>query len=244
MIVEKLDNGIYVAREDLCEGGSKVRFLPQLVKGADHIVYGGSLFCGGAALALSVVGKYLHKRVTLFYAKRAHWHPRQVIAQQNGATLIGVPMGFQKTVLKRASVYASEHGALVLPIGFDMQVAEEALMDVMMQVRHRYGVFESVYCACSTGMLTRSLARAFPEAEIVATVVGLKTYREKSNLPANVTMVDWPAVLSRPVKTPTPFPCCPYYERKAWMTLLDREKPPTVRRVLFWNVLGDVGVIA
>ena len=41
---------ITVVRDDLLEGGSKLRFLPFLVQGAEEVVFGAP-FCGGAPLA-------------------------------------------------------------------------------------------------------------------------------------------------------------------------------------------------
>jgi len=67
-IVQRFD-GIDVVRGDLLEGGSKTRFLPFLMAGAREVVYGGP-WCGGAALAFSVIGRLDGFKVTLFYAAR------------------------------------------------------------------------------------------------------------------------------------------------------------------------------
>ena len=61
-------NRFLVVRDDLVPGGSKMRFLPYLVKDAKEVVFGGP-FCGGAPYALSVWGGRTKTKVTLFYAK-------------------------------------------------------------------------------------------------------------------------------------------------------------------------------
>ena len=225
---------ILVAREDALPGGTKTRFLPSLIASAKQVVYGGP-FCGGAAIALSVVGKELGIPVHLFYAQRKDWHPRQRLAESYGAQLHPVPMGFLSHVQWKAQRYADEHGALHLRLGFDLPEADAALCETLRNVKQQWGGFDTIHVACGTGMLARCLATVWPEAEIVATCVGLKSRWSEQSFPENVRLVEWPTPLSVPSKAVVPFPCCPYYEAKAWETL-EREQPSG--RVLFWNVLG------
>ena len=85
-------NGIHVLRDDLLPGGSKSRFLPYLIEGANEVVFGGP-FCGGAPLCLAVIGKAMGIKITLFYAKRKVLHRNQKIAIEHGATIYQVPYG-------------------------------------------------------------------------------------------------------------------------------------------------------
>ena len=89
-----------VVREDLVPGGSKMRFLPYIVDPKAELVYGGP-FCGGAALALSELGKRTGQKITLFYAAREKLHPRQHQARANGATLKFVRPGYMTVVQAR-----------------------------------------------------------------------------------------------------------------------------------------------
>jgi len=230
---------VWVVRDDLLEGGTKVRVLPHIVKGAEEVVFGGP-FCGGAPLALSVLAKYTKVKVTLFFAKRTRWHPRQQLAKANGARLIAVPMGFMTHVQHRAAKYAKRKGALFLPLGYDVPESEPIIIEAAQAALKSLGEFAQLYTACASGMLTRCLALAFPSSEIVGVCVGLKSRWAKQAFPPNVRLVEWPTVLGTPAKgEPPPFDCCPYYERKAW-EVLKREALPG--RTVFWNVLGNAGV--
>jgi hypothetical protein len=110
----------FVVREDLVAGGSKIRFLPHIVGDAKEIVFGGP-FCGGAPYALAVWGARMGAKITLFYAKRNELHWRQEAAFRLGAQIYQVPAGRMSVVQHRARKYAADHGALFLPLGFDLK---------------------------------------------------------------------------------------------------------------------------
>jgi hypothetical protein len=222
-----------VVRDDLLEGGSKTRFLPYLVGGAREVVFGGP-FCGGAPVALAVIGRRLGIRVTLFYAKRRELHPRQAAAAALGAQLFLVPFGYMTNVQAKARAYAQEVGALFLPLGFDVPAAEEPFVADMEAVRRRLGSPPEVWCASGSGMLARCLGRAFPEAEICAVAVGLKSRWSEQAFPPNVRVLEAPLRFEQPDRRPAPFPSCPNYDRKAWHLAEAWAKPGA----LFWNVLG------
>src|SRR5215831_2443477 len=167
-------NNITVVREDLVEGGSKIRFLPYLVGDAAEVVFGGP-FCGGAPYALSVWGRRKGVQITLFYAARRDLHPLQLLAAANGAAIHQVPFGYMTNVQAKAKAYARERGALFLPLGFDIPEACGPYVGYMRTVRALVGKVPEVWCATGSGMLTRCLSEAFPDAEIHGVIVGLKS---------------------------------------------------------------------
>jgi len=226
---------LQVVREDLLPGGSKLRFLPFLTAGAPELVFGGP-FCGGAPLALAVLGHATGQRVTLFYAKRSpeNWHRRQRQAQELGAQVIEVPMGFMTNVQAKARAYAAQHGALMLPLGFDLPAAEEPFVSVMERLRHRIGTPPQVWCVAGSGMLARCLGRAFPDAPIYAVEVGLKSRHKQQRYPPNVQLVPCRYDFAQEAKERPPFPSDPNYEAKGW----EIARRQAVRGALFWNVLG------
>lgn len=231
-IIEEHDRFLIV-RDDLVPGGSKSRFLPYLVQDAKEVVYGGP-FCGGAPYALSVWGQRTHSKVTLFYAKRKELHVRQKMALKNGATIYQVPFGYMTNVQSKAKRYAAEHGALFLPLGFDVPEATNPFVEQMKRVRATVGHVDEVWAATGSGMLARCLGMAFPDARVNGVVVGLTSRNSKQAYPPNVTLHEYPRPFGWCSKLAMPFPSCGNYERKAWefCTKLSKGK------ALFWNVLG------
>jgi len=230
------DRSVVVVRDDLLAGGSKARFLPELIKGAKEVVYGAP-FCGGAPVALATIGKILGIRVTIFYAARleANLHPRQILAREQGARLCFVPHGYMSHVQKTAKEYATTAGALFLPLGFDVPEATGVFIAAMETVRRRIGDPEQVWCASGSGMLARCLGLAFPASQVQAVAVGLASRWQKQNFSSNVVITQAPEPYAKALSIDVPFPCCPNYERKAWRIYRRLGKDNS----LFWNVMGD-----
>jgi ribosomal protein L21 len=224
---------LIVVRDDLLDGGTKMRFLPFLVRGAEEIVYG-SPFCGGAAVALSVIGRETGQKITLFYAKRSKLHTRQRTALRNGATIYQVPTGYMTNVQAKARAYAAQHGALFLPLGFDVPAAVAPLADALRALRKRTGDPAQIWVAAGSGMLARNLGHAFPSSEIKAVGVGLKSKHGAQPFPPNVQVIDAGMPFSEECKQEAPFPCCPNYDRKAWVHAARYARGSA----MFWNVLG------
>ena len=229
------DDGRTILRDDLIEGGSKMRFLPHLCAGAEELVFGGP-FCGGAPVALSVIGRDLGKRVTLFYAKRKILHRRQRQAELNGAKLVAVPFGYMANVQAKARAYAERVGARFLPLGFDSPEARAPFAEFMAELRAEVGSPDEIWCATGSGMLARCIAEGFPRSHVRAVAVGLKSRWEKQPLPGNVSVFQYPRDFAWEFKgSPAPFPICPNYEAKAYELFRKIGK----RSALFWNVLGS-----
>lgn len=231
-IIEEHDD-VIVIREDLCDGGSKIRFLPYLVEDAKEIVFGGP-FCGGAPYALSVWGRRKGVKVTLFYAKRKELHERQKKAFENGATLYQVPFGYMTNVQAKARNYARDNGALFLPLGFDIPTACAPFVDYMKSVRQTVGKIDEVWCATGSGMLARCLSEAFPDATIHGVIVGLKSRNSKQEFRGNVVLHECRYDFADQCKAEVPFPSCGNYDRKAWELCMRHGSG----KRLFWNVLG------
>lgn len=226
--------GVVVVREDLLDGGSKVRFLPHIVQGAKEIVFGGP-FCGGAPYALSVYGRRKGIKITLFYAKRKELHWRQRAAFRNGAQLFQVPAGRMSVVQHRARHYAADVGALFLPLGFDIKHATDPFEAVMRKVASQVGAIDEIWCATGSGMLARCLGRAFPDSRVHGVVVGLASRNSKQEFPPNVELHPCPYDFAETCPAPVPFAACLNYEAKAWEQMAARGRG----RRLFWNVLGN-----
>lgn len=235
-IIEQHDRAL-VVRDDLLMGGSKVRFLPYVIGDAREIVFGGP-FCGGAPYALAVYAAMTGRKATLFYAKRNALHWRQKAAFMLGADLYQIPAGRMTVVQKRARDYAAQAGALFLPLGFDVAAASDPFEAVMRAVAAEAGPIDEVWCAAGSGMLTRCLARAFPEAQVHGVIVGLRSRNQAQSFGPNVTLHDCPYDFADPCEADTPFPSCKNYDAKAWEVMCQHSRSDP-KRTLMWNVAPD-----
>jgi len=230
-------DGYSAVRDDLLDGGTKLRFLPDVVGDADHIVFGAP-FAGGAPVSLSVLGRETGKRISIFYAWRAELHPRMRRVQRNGAEIHLVKPGYMTVVQKRARDFAAQHGALFLPLGFDIEAAIAPFRQRLDDLRSEIGQPDEIWCAAGSGMLARNIAHAFPSSQVRAVAVGLASRWEKQEMPGNVTIIEQPAPFHKPIASAAPFPICSHYEAKAYNLMLREIAALPGRNRLFWNVLG------
>jgi len=173
-------------------------------------------------------------KITLFYAKRKELHARQKAALRNGATIYQVPFGYMTNVQAKAKAYAAEHGALFLPLGFDVPEASAPFVAHMRHVRSLVGHIDQVWCATGSGMLARCLGQAFAGIPVYGVRVGLESRNSKQNFPSNVRLLTSRYDFAQQTKATAPFPSCGNYDRKAWELAQVHGKG----RILFWNVLG------
>lgn len=226
--------GVDVLRDDLLPGGSKSRFLPYLIRDHEEVVFGGP-FCGGAPVCLSVWGKKLGIKVTLFYAKRNKLHRNQMTCLENGATIYQVPYGYMSNVQSKAKKYCQDTGAHFLPLGFDVPEANEPFMSDMRELRRLKGDYDEIWVSSGTGMISRCLGASFPNSAIKSVVVGLKSRNENQNYPQNVEIITCPYKFEQDCKTKPPFKSSENYDAKAWEQLM--KVGTRGKRILFWNVL-------
>jgi hypothetical protein len=227
-----MHDGIAVVRDDLIPGGTKRRFIDSFVLGAaSEYVYASPAY-GGAQIALAHAARAAGKRATVFVAKRNELHLRSREAQLAGAQIVEVPHGYLSNVQAKARAYATERGACLLPFGFDTEDALSAIARAALQVRWRHGVFDEVWSAMGSGVLTRGLQRSRLGRSYVAIAVG----RDGSDAGA-ARVIKHPQPFADDARgAPPPFPSCSNYDRKAWHHVLARRAEDPRQRLLFWNV--------
>jgi len=224
-------------RDDLIAGGSKMRFLPQVLKAIpeERIVYA-SPFCGGAAVALSLTCKQLGKKAIIFYAKRTDLHIRQRMVKADGTKIKWVhPFGYMSHVSSDARKYAHRTKSFFLDMGFHTPEAERLYIRAMAEVKKKIGSPEFIWCAAGSGMLAMCLGKAFPDSQVTGVSTGLKALKESKQFPPNVRLIDSGVHLTKTSKAIAPFPCCPNYDLKAWEKMIAQ---PITKSTLFWNVMG------
>jgi hypothetical protein len=226
--VVMVHNGISVVRDDLFPGGTKARFLPVLFDYADEVVYA-SPAEGGAQTALAHTAAALGKKATIFVAKRAEPHPRALEAKRVGAKIMQVAPGYLTVVQARAKEYCNRTGALLAPFGVNMP---EAIETIAAAAKATGLMPDEVWCASGSGVLARSLAKAWPQAKRHVVEVGRTLSADDV---AGATIHKAGMSFSKALKERPPFPSCPHYDAKAWQICKAKHGSGLV---VFWNVTG------
>ena len=189
-VIEEHD-GFMVVRDDLLDGGSKMRFADYLIQSQPEIeewVYGSSPATGYAQISLSCLCRKYGKKSVIFMADRAKdkLHEYQLRAIESGATMKWVPNGMLSVTEKRARDYAQEDPIKrrLLPIGFDHPSVVASITRVASSIDNgpTEGKFEvssrfqptEVWTVGSSGTLTRGLQQAWPDASFHCVAVGHK----------------------------------------------------------------------
>tara|TARA_R100001509_G_scaffold148320_1_gene106058 strand:- start:23671 stop:24432 length:762 start_codon:yes stop_codon:yes gene_type:complete len=228
-IIEEHD-GFMIVRDDLLNGGSKMRFADYLIKSQPEIeewVYGSSPATGYAQISLSYLCRKYGKKSVIFMANRA-WdklHNYQIEALEAGADMRFVPNGMLSVTEKRARDYVQEspNTRRLLPIGFDHPsvIASVTRVAQTMDIAPR-----EVWTVGSSGTLTRGLQQAWPDASFHCVAVGHKGDYGR----AKVYKCEIP--FNKETKVKPPFPSAPTYDAKAWEFM----KQYASKGALFWNV--------
>ena len=215
--------GITVVRDDLLPGGTKRRAVHVFFDEHDEYVYASPVY-GYAQIALAYAAQDHSKRATIFCAKRNTYALLTLEAVAAGANIIEVPMGFLTVVQARAREYCAMSGAKLLPFGLDDPLFIVTLADV---ARALPITPMEVWSITSSGVLTRALQLAWPNATFYGVRVGAEP-----NAGRCVTVYQAAEKFERPAKYLPPFPSCLNYDAKAWRFVKQHASPGA----LFWNV--------
>lgn len=222
-VVEK-HCGINVVRDDLLEGGTKMRAIMPIISSSafDEFVYA-SPAQGYAQVALALCAKALGKRATIFTAKRKVMHPLTKRAYDAGAKIVMVPHGYLSNVTKKASDYSNKVCASYVPFGASVEGAMEGIAAAARSIPAP----QEVWTVAGSGVLTRSLQRAWPHAKFNAVVVG----SESIDVGIAKKYIH-PLKFEQDTKILPPFPSAKNYDAKAWEFILKH----ATEGALFWNV--------
>lgn len=214
--------GFLVVRDDLLPGGTKRRALHVLFDEHEEYVYASPVY-GYAQVALALTAQDYGKRATVFCAQRKVRHPRTFEAEAAGAKIVEVPHGYLNVVTAHAKGYCVGTGAKLLPFGLDDPAFINALADVARTLSIQP---HEVWTVCGSGVLTRALQLAWPEAQFFGVQVGAYPNAGRARL------YRAPEAFERSAKVLPPFPSTDNYDAKAWRFMLQHASPGA----LFWNV--------
>ena len=222
-------DGIQVVRDDLLKGGTKRRAFNYYVASlpdVEEFVYA-SPRQGYAQLSLAYSCRDLGKKCTVTVPKgERYWLTNE--AERIGANVIEVPMGYLTNIQHKAKLYCRENNAHLIPFGGDHPIIIEAMKTTALIL----GINpKEVWTVISSGVLSRGLQLAWPDAKIYGVQIGHNTtkqemgraecYRSKYKFQQECKKDERP-----------PFPSSLTYDSKAWTFI----KEHATKGALFWNV--------
>lgn len=212
----------WVLRDDDVPGGTKRRVIAALFDDAAEYVYGSPAY-GYAQIALAHAARDHGRQATIFVARRTTLHPRTREAQRAGARIVQVPYGYLSNVKAKARAYCEATGARLLPWGLDAEPMVAAIGGLAASLGQG---FPEVWCCAGSGVLTRGLQRAWPDARHVAVRIGAAPNAGRA------VVLQAPETFEQDAKEPPPFPSCSNYDAKVWRFFRGHAVPGA----LYWNV--------
>lgn len=225
--VVRVHDGVRVVRDDLILG-TKTRAGDLLAAKCpnDHLVY-----CqprtGLAGVSLLDVAKQHNKKVTLFMPSSQRVSLHQACCIERGAEVHFHRIAAMPNLNKKAKEYAERNGHYFVPLGLKHELATAGIVYAASQIPEP----EEVYCAISTGVLSRALQIAWPNAKFTGVAVA-RNLKAGELGRSDVVSEPLQFVQSESSENLPPFPSIETYDGKVWKYIPKN----TDRDILFWNV--------
>lgn len=220
-------DGIRVVRDDLSVG-TKIRggdLLASRVK-EKRLVYVQPR-TGLAGVSLLDVCNRRDKDLTLFMPSSKRISHHQACCIERGADARFFRIAAMPVLNSYAKKWAEEHGHYFIPLGLKHELVTAGLINAALKIPEP----EEVWTVVSTGVLTRALQIAWPNAKFHAVAVARNM---QSGEIGRAEIISAPEQFQSPVKGTDipPFPSVLTYDAKAWRYIPKN----TGRDILFWNV--------
>ena len=227
-IVEEFD-GIRVVRDDLLDGGTKRRAFTMYVASRPDVkefVYA-SPRQGYAQLSLAYACHDLGRKCTVTVPKgEKTW--LTIEAEKLGCNIIQVPMGYLSNIQHKARVYCEETESHLIPFGGDHPIIIEAMTRAALSLDIQP---KEVWTVMSSGVLSRGLQAAWPDAKVYGVRIGHNTTsREQGRAETYKSKYEFHQECKEPERPP--FQSSLTYDSKAW-TFIQKH---ATKGALFWNV--------
>ena len=227
--VIKDHDGVKVVRDDLIDGGTKRRAFYVYIKSKPDIeefVYA-SPRQGYAQLSLAYACKDLGRMCTVTVPQgKRYWLTNK--AEEVGCNIIEVPMGFLTNIQAKAKKYCLDNEAHLIPFGGDHPIIVRAMCEVAKSLNINP---KEVWSVMSSGVLSRGLQMAWPNATVYGVKIGYNTKKQEQGtarcFKSKYKFQQECKKLERP-----PFPSSLTYDSKAWSFIKEHASDGA----LFWNV--------
>lgn len=214
--------------------GTKARFGDLLVRTIqdDAIVYVCPRY-GYAGISLTYLCRKYGKRLVLFMpaSKEVSVHQRWCI--ENGAEVHFHRVAAMPNLNKIAAEWAKQNGGFFVPLGLKHPLVTAAAVKVIDQLGKTYGCPPEVWCAISTGVLSRAIQIALPDTQVHAIAVSRNI---KEGERGTAKLQSSPLAFAQDAKYPPPFESASNYDAKVWQYFYHQ----AVNRAWCWNVAGNV----
>lgn len=222
--------GIKVVRDDFLDGGTKRRAFSFYIQSvdADEFVYASPRF-GYAQLSLAYICKDLGKKATVFVPKgERYWLTNE--AEKLGAKIIEVPLGYLRVINKAARDYVvSTSRAHLIPFGGDHPLIIQGIQKTALSLDIEPP--KEVWTVMSSGVLSRGLQLAWPDAKVYGVKIGHgTTHKERGRAITFDSIYKFEQECKEPERPP--FPSSLNYDAKCWSFI----KEHASNGALFWNV--------
>jgi len=224
--------GIYVVRDDLYPGGTKARIFSLFYDQYDEVIYACSAL-SWSQVSLSMTARRLSKKATIFCGLRKERTQQTQRAASYGADIHEVKPGYLSVVHARAESYMNGRGrfwgghSYLAPLGFDTPTVIASLASAASRIALKP---DEIWVASGSGVLSRSLQKAFPTARHYAIQVG------KVSNTGKATVFKYPKPFDYECQTEPPFPCERNYDREAWELCREYHGKGAI---LFWDAVGE-----
>ena len=160
--VVKVHNGVRVVRDDMIVG-TKTRAGDLLASkiNNDTIVYSQPRV-GLAGVSILDVAKHHDRKVVLFMPSSKRISLHQACCIERGATPIFERIASMRNLNTAAAQWAEDNGAFFVPLGLRHELATAGIVHAASQIPEP----QEVYVAISTGVLSRALQIAWPNAKL------------------------------------------------------------------------------
>jgi hypothetical protein len=221
-------DGVRVVRDDLVVG-TKTRAADLLASkiNNDTMVYSQPRV-GLAGVSLLDVAKHHNKKVVLFMpaSKRISLH--QACCIERGAIPIFERIAAMPILNIKAKEWADKHDAFFIPLGLKHELATAAIVHTASKISEP----EEVYVAISTGVLSRALQIAWPNAKFTCVAVARNL---KAGELGRASVISEPLEFMQEEPIQPPFPTVKTYDAKVWKYIPKN----TGKKILMWNVGTD-----
>jgi hypothetical protein len=220
-------DGVRVVRDDLIVG-TKTRAGDLLMSKLNHdtIVYSQPRV-GLAGVSLLDVAKHYNKKIVLFMPASKTISHHQACCIERGAIPIFERIAAMPNLNLKAKEWADKNDAFFVPLGLKHELATAGIVHAASKIPEP----DEVYVAISTGVLSRALQIAWPNAKFTCVAVARNLKQ------GELGRAD---VISEPLDFPQeelkenlpPFPAIATYDAKVWKYIPKNSG----KNVLMWNV--------